>query len=164
MKKFLSSEIWQNLKAKFHNYGFWVSLVGAIIMFLQSIGINIAGDVNEIVSAICSILVVLGIASNPNSGKGFIDKVKSNKKDGNTEINITCEKDSTCKVNTNFTNDGKNIENIVENAKDSTGKAVIEESTKKNTDKTAMEDSINENIDKTILEDIVGVENDNNIK
>ena len=118
MKKFLSSEMWQNLKAKFHNYGFWVSLVGAIIMFLQSIGINIAGDVNEIVSGICSILVVLGIASNPNSGKGYIDKVKPKKQEGNTEININCEKDSNVDVNTNITNDNENKDTIKKEYKD----------------------------------------------
>lgn len=110
--------MWQNLKAKFHNYGFWVSLVGAIIMFLQSIGINIAGDVNEIVSGICSILVVLGIASNPNSGKGYIDKVKPKKQEGNTEININCEKDSNVDVNTNITNDNENKDTIKKEYKD----------------------------------------------
>lgn len=72
MKKFLE-EILLNLKGKVHNYGFWVSLISAIIMLLQMLGIKIA-EPNDIVGGICSIFVVLGIISNPNSGKGYLDK------------------------------------------------------------------------------------------
>ena len=115
----------QNLKAKFKNYGFWVSLIGAIIMFLQSIGIDIAGDTNEIVSGICSILVVLGIVSNPNSGKGFIDKIDDkkpptpveNQQDGNINIKLP-ENTGNEKNIINITNevvDNNNESTLVEN-------------------------------------------------
>lgn len=63
------------MKEKFKNYGFWVSLVSAVIIVLQACGIKIdAPYVNEIVTGILGVLVTLGIISNPNSGNGFLDK------------------------------------------------------------------------------------------
>lgn len=75
MRKIFKSEWWQNLKEKFKNYGFWLSLTSSIVIFLQTIGIGIDDVVAEqVVGAFCSVLVMLGIISNPNSGKGYIDK------------------------------------------------------------------------------------------
>lgn len=63
------------MKDKFKNYGFWVSLVSAVIMMLQACGLKIdVPYVNEIITAILGLLVTLGIISNPSSGSGFIDK------------------------------------------------------------------------------------------
>lgn len=62
------------MKDKLKNYGFWLSLAGAIVIFLQAVGIRIdAPYINEIITAFMGILVVLGIISNPSSGKGYKD-------------------------------------------------------------------------------------------
>lgn len=62
------------MKDKLKNYGFWLSLAGAIVIFLQAVGIRInVPYVNEIITAFMGILVVLGIISNPSSGKGYKD-------------------------------------------------------------------------------------------
>ena len=88
MKKFLQSDLWQNLKSKLGNYGFWMSLTGAIVVFLQSMGVKIDNEIaSEVVGAFCSILVVLGIVSNPSVGRGYIDKLKT-KKENKSEIEI----------------------------------------------------------------------------
>jgi phi LC3 family holin len=68
-----------NLKQKFKNYGFWMSLTAAVILVLQTIGKNFGFSVNDeaitsVVNSILGILILLGIISNPTSGKGYIDK------------------------------------------------------------------------------------------
>ncbi len=80
MKKFLQSDFWQNLKSKLGNYGFWISLTSAVVVFLQSIGVKVDNEIAcQIVGSFCSILVVLGIVSNPSIGRGYIDKPKTKK-------------------------------------------------------------------------------------
>lgn len=77
MKKFLQSDFWQNLKSKLGNYGFWISLTSAVVVFLQSIGVKIDNEIAcQVVGSFCSILVVLGIVSNPSIGRGYVDKPK----------------------------------------------------------------------------------------
>lgn len=62
------------MKDKLKNYGFWLSLAGAIVIFLQAVGIRMnVPYVNEIITSFMGILVVLGIISNPSSGKGYKD-------------------------------------------------------------------------------------------
>ncbi|GIO83457.1 hypothetical protein J25TS5_03890 [Paenibacillus faecis] len=67
---------------KWKNYGVWVSLASAIILAVQAFG-NIFGyqvapekydEIMTAVNAVLGVLVVLGIVSNPEAGKGFIDK------------------------------------------------------------------------------------------
>ena len=65
-----------NLKQKFKNYGFWMSLTAAVVLVLQTIGKNFNFSVDDeaitsIVNSVCGVLIVLGIISNPNSGKGY---------------------------------------------------------------------------------------------
>ncbi len=65
-----------------------MSLTGAIVVFLQSMGVKIDNEIaSEVVGAFCSILVVLGIVSNPSVGRGYIDKLKT-KKENKSEIEI----------------------------------------------------------------------------
>lgn len=62
------------MKDKLKNKGFWISLVSAVLVFVQSVGVKVdVPAVNEIVSALLTVLVVLGIISNPASGSGYID-------------------------------------------------------------------------------------------
>ena len=63
------------MKEKFKNYGLWMSVASCIIMLLQACGLRIdVPYVNEIISAVLGVLVVLGIISNPSDGVGYIDK------------------------------------------------------------------------------------------
>ncbi|MFA6860314.1 MAG: phage holin [Clostridia bacterium] len=72
-----------NWKEKIKNYGFWTSLSAAVVLIaelvLSALGKPIvsASVFGEIVMAICSLLVVLGIVSNPKEGKWWIDSTKT---------------------------------------------------------------------------------------
>lgn len=64
------------MKDKFRNYGLWISLISAVLMILQSMGLKFdAPYVNEIITSILGVLVALGIISNPSDGNGYSDKV-----------------------------------------------------------------------------------------
>lgn len=60
---------------RFKNYGFWVSLFSLIGLLLHDFGgINFSSARYELyVQTILSILVVLGIANDPNTGKWYKD-------------------------------------------------------------------------------------------
>lgn len=50
------------MKEKLKSKRFWLTLVGAVIVLLQAIGLKVdVPAVNEIVTAICSIGIVLGV-------------------------------------------------------------------------------------------------------
>lgn len=56
---------------RFREYGFWISLTGAIILLLQVIGNEFGFRINEnfinqCVTAFCGVLVVAGILIKPN--------------------------------------------------------------------------------------------------
>ncbi len=86
-----------NLKNKVKNYGFWMSLTGAVILMLQTIGNYCGFSINSvaiesIITSICGVLVVLGIISNPEKGYGFSDNVNSDSTDdANENLEITDE-------------------------------------------------------------------------
>lgn len=63
-------------------YGLWVSLTAAMLLGVQAVG-TIFGlqlapekydEVTAAVNAVLGVLVVLGIVSNPEVGKGYSDK------------------------------------------------------------------------------------------
>lgn len=63
------------MKGKFKNYGLWISIVSAILMLLQAMGLKFdLPYVNEIITSILGVLVTLGIISNPSDGSGYADK------------------------------------------------------------------------------------------
>lgn len=54
----------KNLKEKMKHKSFWLTLVGAVIMFLQLLGVKVdAPYINEIINAFCAIAIILGIMS-----------------------------------------------------------------------------------------------------
>lgn len=56
------------------NYGFWLSMVSAIVILLQALGLKVnLPYVNEVVTAVLGVLVMLGIVSNPTDGSGYGD-------------------------------------------------------------------------------------------
>lgn len=68
--------------SKWRNYGLWISLASAVILAVQAFG-SILGyqiapekydEIMTAFNALLGVLVVLGIVSNPEVGKGFTDK------------------------------------------------------------------------------------------
>lgn len=58
------------MKNKFKSYTFWMSLASAFILIVQNLGLAFGFVVNEelimnIINAVCGVLVVLGIITNP---------------------------------------------------------------------------------------------------
>ena len=50
---------------------FWLALAGAVVVFLQTSGVKVdAPYVNELVTALCAVLVVLGIVKDDKKGGG----------------------------------------------------------------------------------------------
>ncbi|MCH5161814.1 MAG: holin [Clostridiales bacterium] len=62
------------IKERMKNVGFWVSILSAIFLILGAFGVRIAdATADSVISAVCSVLVVFGIVSDPTTGKGFFD-------------------------------------------------------------------------------------------
>lgn len=68
-------------EAKWKNYGMWVSLTAAVLLAVQAVG-GIFGftvtpeqydGIVAAVNAVLGVLVVLGIVSNPEDGRGYTD-------------------------------------------------------------------------------------------
>lgn len=61
--------------SRFKNYGLWVSILALIPMILNLIGVNIIPEeYQEITTTILSILVAVGIISNPTTeSKWYLD-------------------------------------------------------------------------------------------
>lgn len=65
------------LKERIKNVGFWASLIGSVFLIIGAFGVEIGGDVmNEVINAVCSLLVVFGIVSDPTAGLGYLDANK----------------------------------------------------------------------------------------
>ncbi|MRN52004.1 hypothetical protein GJB61_03190 [Paenibacillus sp. LC-T2] len=70
------------MNSKWRNYGMWVSLTAAVLLGVQAVGAIIGlqlppekyDEVTAAVNAVLGVLVVLGIVSNPEAGKGYTDK------------------------------------------------------------------------------------------
>lgn len=77
------------MNSKWKNYGLWVSLTAAVLIAVQAVGalfgFELTTDQNDGIMAavygVLGVLVVLGIVSNPEAGKGYPD----NNKDKNQE-------------------------------------------------------------------------------
>ena len=67
---------------KWRNHGLWVALASAVLLSAQSIGALVGyeitnewiADVMVAANSLLAVLVVLGVVSNPASGRGFIDE------------------------------------------------------------------------------------------
>lgn len=64
--------------SRFKNYGLWVSIFALIPMVLDAFGVQVLPDQYQVITtSILSILVALGIISNPTTeGKWFSDDKK----------------------------------------------------------------------------------------
>lgn len=69
------------MKKKWQNYGLWVSLTAAVLLVVQTVGAILGfelapekyDEITAAVNAVLGVLVVLGIVSNPEAGKGYTD-------------------------------------------------------------------------------------------
>ena len=64
------------IKERIKNIGFWVSIISAVFLILGAFGVEIGDETaSSVINAICSLLVVTGIVSDPTTGKGYLDAV-----------------------------------------------------------------------------------------
>lgn len=72
------SKLLASIKLRAGNYGFWVSLFALLPLFLQTFGdVSILpANYEEITSLLLSLIVALGIASNPTSGEWYTSEKK----------------------------------------------------------------------------------------
>lgn len=74
-------------KSRFKNYGLWVSIAALIPLILKCFGIEvIQGEYEQIVEAILSIFVMLGIVSNPTTETKWFNDDKVLDNSSNMEI------------------------------------------------------------------------------
>lgn len=62
---------------KFRTVSFWMSLCGAVVILLTTLGVRVDAEyVNEVVTALSGVLVLLGVLTAPdaNQPKSEIDK------------------------------------------------------------------------------------------
>ncbi len=67
------------MKNLFKNYSFWVSLSGAVVVLIETIGraVGFIADgklINDIIMAVAGLLVVLGVVTMPANNKGTNDE------------------------------------------------------------------------------------------
>ncbi len=74
-------------KSRFKNYGLWVSIAALIPLILKCFGIEvIQGEYQQVVQAILSIFVMLGIVSNPTTDTKWFNDDKDLNDSKNVEI------------------------------------------------------------------------------
>ncbi len=65
------------IKDRLKNAGFWVSLISGVFLILGAFGVEVGDEtVSAIINAVCSVLVMLGIVSDPTAGTGYLDAEK----------------------------------------------------------------------------------------
>lgn len=62
-----------DIKARFRNKYFWVSMLSLVVLLLDQLGIKLPVNINEIGGTILSMAVLLGIIVD-NGSEGFSDK------------------------------------------------------------------------------------------
>lgn len=67
-----------DIKQRIRNYGLWVSFASLVLLVAQAFGVQIdVGIYNSVVNAILTVLVGLGIVSDPTTEtKGYGDDAK----------------------------------------------------------------------------------------
>jgi len=62
------------IKDRLKNAGFWVSLISGVFLILGAFGVEVGDETaSAIINAVCSVLVMLGIVSDPTVGTGYLD-------------------------------------------------------------------------------------------
>lgn len=69
-----------DLKARLRNKTFWISMISAIVLLVQQLGLNvIPGNYTDVINTVLTILVMLGIVVD-TSTPGISDQSKTEKK------------------------------------------------------------------------------------
>lgn len=111
---------WKN---RITNYNFWISIVSATLLILQAFNIKLdIANINEIVTALLGLLVVIGIINDPTKSAKDTEndaKLTNKKKAGNKQIEPSkienkAEKDVE-DVNQKGDNEQQNEENQIDN-------------------------------------------------
>ena len=104
---------WKN---RITNYNFWISIVSATLLILQAFNIKLdISNINEIVTALLGLLVVIGIINDPTkSAKDTENDAKSTnkKKAGNKQIELSNTEN---KAEKDAEKDDKNVESEQQN-------------------------------------------------
>lgn len=88
-----------NLKSKVKSYSFWISLISAILIVVRIVGEHFNWFINEgfimdVVTAVCGVLVLLGILSAPaNSDSGSLKEQSKEIQQQNNKLNSKIEED-----------------------------------------------------------------------
>ena len=62
------------MQTKYRSKKFWFSLVGAVVMLLNVLGIKInAPFVNEVLNAVCAVLIVIGLLDEPKTEENLTE-------------------------------------------------------------------------------------------
>lgn len=81
-----------NWKNRLTNYNFWISLVSAILLICQAFKFEFdIAYINEIVTAVLGLLVVIGIISDPTKIATKKEEKKTEKEENNQESNLNKE-------------------------------------------------------------------------
>ncbi len=114
-----------NWKNRLTNYNFWVSIVSAIILVLQALKVKFdVAYINEIVTAVLGLLVVIGIINDPTKTytKTNQTKTEDNLKEKTNEELITENEQkifenlkNNTKFDKNFEKTSQNLENLEKN-------------------------------------------------
>lgn len=63
------------MNTKWKNYGLYASIAALIPLICEGFGIDVLPkNYQEIITSVLGILVLLGVVSSPEKGKGYIDK------------------------------------------------------------------------------------------
>lgn len=149
------------LKDKIKSYSFWVSIASAVILILKVLGNRFGFTVDEsmisdIFTALCSVLVLLGIIVIPQSPS----QTNSNKQDKNQQLEETMNKNKdTTNTNNNDVSSIINIEEPVLECKENND-TLIDDNTKHSTDdNTDSEIKINDTFQENIIMQNENIEN-----
>lgn len=97
-----------NWKNRLTNYNFWVSIVSAVILILQALKIKFDFVyINEVVTAVLGLLVVIGIINDPTKSSS---KPKDNAEQVNNEQKNLENSKNEPKIDEKIENNGENIE------------------------------------------------------
>lgn len=76
------------MQTKFRSKKFWFSLVGAVVMLLNVLGIKInAPFVNEVLNAVCAVLIVIGLLDEPKTEENLTETTEEDGEKSDEQTN-----------------------------------------------------------------------------
>lgn len=76
------------MQTKYRSKKFWFSLVGAVVMLLNVLGIKInAPFVNEVLNAVCAVLIVIGLLDEPKTEENLTETTEEDGEKSDEQTN-----------------------------------------------------------------------------